>query len=127
MSISTVGSATNSLVNHVASDGDSAAAEAAESKATKQAEKMNGGVAPKATAVPASTSNTTSSTNDLSKLRMLANKHMSASAIAMQLGKSVSAVMQEAAAAGINLNSESSSDTTYKQAVGIGTNVDTQA
>jgi hypothetical protein len=94
-------------VNHNASDGDSAAVEAKESTATKLAEQQNGGVAPKA--APASTGKSSAKSNDVARLRMLASQHMSASQIAAQLGKSVSAVMQEAAAAGINLSAGSSS------------------
>ena len=124
MSISAIGSATSVPVNNIASDGDSAAVEAKESKATKLAEQQNGGVAPKA--APASAGKSSSSSNDLARLRMLASQHMSASQIATQLGKSVSAVMQEAAAAGINLSagstSTSSTSTTGKPATGNNVN-----
>jgi len=106
MSTSAISSVTSVPVNPVASDGDSAAAEAKESKATKLAEQQNGGVAPKA--APALTGKTSSKSNDLARLRMLASQHMSAAQIASQLGKSVSAVMQEAAAAGISLSAGSS-------------------
>ncbi len=47
MSISAIGSATSVPVNNIASDGDSAAAEAKESNATKLAEQQNGDAAPK--------------------------------------------------------------------------------
>jgi len=124
MSISAIGSATSVPVNNIASDGDSAAVEAKESKATKLAEQQNGGVAPKA--APASAGKSSSSSNDLARLRMLASQHMSASQIATQLGKSVSAVMQEAAAAGISLSagstSTSSTSTTGKPATGNNVN-----
>ena len=51
MSISGVGSSTSVPVpqTQMAADGDSPAVEAAESRATKLAEKMNGGFVPKAT------------------------------------------------------------------------------
>jgi hypothetical protein len=124
MSISAIGSATSVPVNPIAPDGDSAAVEAKESNATKLAEQQNGGVAPKA--APASAGKSSSSSNDLARLRMLASQHMSASQIATQLGKSVSAVMQEAAAAGINLSagstSTSSTSTTGKPATGNNVN-----
>jgi hypothetical protein len=124
MSISAIGSATSVPVNHIASDGDSAAVETKESKATKLAEQQNGGVAPKA--APASTGKSSPSSNDVARLRALASQHMSASQIASQLGKSVSAVIQEAAAAGINLSagstSTSSTSTTGKPATGNNVN-----
>ena len=108
MSISPISSVTTTPVPaKPASDGDSAAVEAAESNATKSAELANGGSAPKA--APASAGKSSSSSNDLARIRMLASQHMSASQIATQLGKSVSAVMQEAAAAGINLSAGSTS------------------
>ncbi|MGA7493263.1 MAG: hypothetical protein WB930_08545 [Syntrophobacteraceae bacterium] len=120
MSISAIGSATSVPVNNIASDGDSAAVEAKESTATKLAEQQNGGVAPKA--AQASTGKSSSSSNDLARLRMLASQHMSASQIATQLGKSVSAVMQEAAAAGINLSAGSTSTATVNPATGNNVN-----
>lgn len=50
MHISSVGSTgTNAALMKTAPDGDSAAVEAAESRATKMAEKTNGGFAPKTT------------------------------------------------------------------------------
>jgi len=50
MSISAIGSATTTPVSHKpAADGDSAAVEAAETRAQKLAEKRNGGIAPKTT------------------------------------------------------------------------------
>lgn len=108
MSTSAISSVTIVPVNRTASDGDSAAVEAQESKATKLAEQQNGGVAPKAAPASAGKSSSKSS-NDLARLRMLASQHMSAAQIASQLGKSVSAVMQEAAAAGISLSAGASS------------------
>ncbi len=124
MSISTIGSATSVPVNNIASDGDSAAVEAKEPKAVKLAEQQNGGVAPKA--APASTGKSSSSNNDVARIRMLAGQHMSASQIATQLGKSVSTVVQEAAAAGINLSAgsapTSSTSTTGKPATGNNVN-----
>ena len=126
MSITPVGPAASaSTYRAPAADGDSAAVEAAESSATKAAEQANGGVAPKAT--PASTGKSSSGSNDLARLRMLASQHMSASQIAQRLGKSVSAVIQEAAATGINLNagstSDSSASTTANPAIGNNVNV----
>jgi hypothetical protein len=123
MSISAIGSATSVPVNNIASDGDSAAVEAKESEAAKLAEQHNGGVAPKA--VRASAGQSSSSSNDLAKLRRLAGQHMTASQIATQLGKSVSTVVQEAAAAGINLCAGSTSTATGNPAVG--NNVNTKA
>ncbi len=135
MSISAIGSVTTTPVStKSAPDGDSPAVEAAESNATRIAEKANGGSAPKA--APASAGKSSSSSNDLAMLRMLASQHMSPSQIATQLGKSVSAVMAEAAAAGINLNagsasaSSTSTDAAKKSAnaaIGKGTNVDATA
>ena len=125
MSISAIGSATSVPANNIASDGDSAAVEAKESKATKLAEQQNGGVAPKA--APASTGKSSSSSNDVARIRMLAGQHMSASQIATQLGKSVSTVMQEAAAAGINLSAGSPPLGTTIENPAIGNNVNTKA
>ncbi len=48
-----------------------------------------------------------SSTSDLAEIRRLANQHLSANQIAERLGKSVSTIIQEAVAAGINLNTSS--------------------
>ena len=126
MSITPVGPASSSSTYRApAADGDSAAVEAAESSATKAAEQANGGIAPKA--APASAGKSSSSANNLTKLRMLASQHMSASQIAQQLGKSVSDVMEEAAAAGINLNADSTGDsstsTTANPAIGNHVNV----
>ena len=115
-------------------DGRSPAVEASESKATKAAKQANGSIAPKA--VPASAGKSSSRTNDLAKLMMLAGQHMSALQIAHRLGKSVSEVMEEAAAAGISLNagstgnSSASTDAATKSAnpaTGKGTNIDTTA
>jgi len=133
MSITPVGSASGAstyqaptaVEQKTAPDGDSPAVESAESSATKSAEKANGSITPKA--APASTGKSSSSTNDLARLRVLASQHMSASQIAQQLGKSVSAVMQEAAAAGISLSagsaSTSSTSMTGNQATGNNVNV----
>ncbi len=49
MSVSGIGSALSAPATQVAADGDSPAVEAAESRATKLAEKKNGGFAPKKT------------------------------------------------------------------------------
>ncbi|MGA2026018.1 MAG: hypothetical protein ABSH17_02985 [Syntrophobacteraceae bacterium] len=135
MSISSISSVTTTPVStQPASDGDSPAVEAAESNATKAAEQANGGSAPKT--APASAGKSSSSSNDLARLRMLASQHMSASQIAQRLGKSVSAVIQEAAAAGINLSaastsaSSTSTDAATKSAnaaIGKGTNIDATA
>ena len=120
MGISAIGSATSVPVSKLASDGDSAAVEARESRTTKLAEQQNGGIAPKAAS--ASGGKKSSNTNDLVKLRMYANQHMSASQIAQRLGKSVPAVMQEAAAAGINLNTPSPSTAVMNPAIGNNVN-----
>lgn len=120
MNISAIGSATSVPVNNIASDGDSASVEAKESKAAKLAEQQNGGVAPKA--APPSAGKSSSSSNDLTRLRMLASQHMSVSQIATRLGKSVSTVIQEAAAAGINLNAPSSRTATGNSAIGNNVN-----
>jgi glutamine synthetase type III len=85
-------------------------------------EQQNGGTAAK-------TAQSTSQTNDLAKLKMYASQHMSASQIAQRLGKSVSAVMQEAAAAGITLDTGStgSSSSAAKGNPAVGNNVNTTA
>lgn len=49
MTITGLGSTTGAHLQKTAPDGDSPAVEAAESRATKLAEKFNGGFAPKAT------------------------------------------------------------------------------
>ena len=72
-----------------------------------------------------SSSDSSSSASDSSKLKTLAAEGMSASEIAQQLGMSVSQVMQEAAAAGINLDSSSASSTTTDSSKG--SNIDTVA
>src|SRR5271157_2058917 len=105
MKISGISSSTSGYAKNIAPDGDSATAEANESKATKLAEQQNGQVAPQAP----STGKQPAKSNDLARLRMFANQHLSAGQIAQRLGKSVSNVMQEAAAAGISLSSGSSS------------------
>ena len=131
MSISSISSATTTPVStKTAPDGDSPAVEAAESKKTKAAEQANGGSAPKT--APTSGNKSSSSTKNLARLKMLAGQHMSAGQIAQQLGISVSTVMQEAAAAGINLNADSSSASSAatksaNAAAGKGSNVDTTA
>jgi hypothetical protein len=123
MSISGIRSTTSVPVQTTASDGDSAAVEAKESRATKLAEQQSGGAAPQK--APTSGAKLSSNTNDLVKLKMYASEHMSVSEIAQRLGKSVSAVAQEAAAAGINLNTASSGTTTRNSATG--NKVDTMA
>ncbi len=123
MSISAIGSATSVPVNNIASDGDTASVEAKESKAAKLAEQQNGGVTSKAASATAGKSSSRS--NGLVKLKMYASQHMSVNQIAQRLGKSVSAVMQEAAAAGINLNTSSSSTAIANPA--MGNNVNTTA
>jgi DNA-binding NarL/FixJ family response regulator len=95
--------ATTSASQKPASDGDSPAVEAAESKKTKAAEQANGGTAPKAAPPTAKKS----SSSSLAKLKMLVAQHLSASQIAAQLGISVSTVMQQAAAAGLTIGSAS--------------------
>lgn len=72
-----------------------------------------------------SSSDSSSSASDSSKLKTLAAEGMSAGEIAQQLGMSVSKVMQEAAAAGINLDSSSASSTTTDSSKG--SNIDTVA
>jgi hypothetical protein len=127
MSIAAVSSATTNPVSltKTASDGDSPAVEAAESKKTKAAELANGGTAPKA--APSAAGKSSSSTQNLARIKMLASQHMSASQIAGQLGISVSTVQQEAAAAGINLNAGQTSDSspaaTGNPAIGNNINV----
>jgi len=68
-----------------------------------------------------------SSSNDLAKLKMLVNEHMSISQIATRLGKSVSAIRQEAAMAGLTISAGSTSNspaaTTANPAVGNNVNV----
>ncbi len=123
MSISGIRSTTSVPVQTTAPDGDSAAVEAKESRATKLAEQQGGGAAPQK--APTSGAKLSSNTNDLVKLKMYASEHMSVSEIAQRLGKSVSAVAQEAAAAGINLNTASSNATTRNSATG--NKVDTMA
>jgi hypothetical protein len=120
MSISGIGSTTSVPVQKTAPDGDSPVIEAKESTAAKLAEQRNGGTAPKA--APSSVGKTSSNNNDLVKLKMYMSEHMSISQIAQRLGKSVSAVMQEAAAAGINLNTATSSATTGNPAIGNNVN-----
>jgi len=120
MSISAVGSATSVPVNNTASTGGSAADEATESTATKLAEQRNGGNASKAASATAGKSS--SKSNDLAQLKMYANQHLSAGEIAQRLGKSVSTVIQEAAAAGVNLNTASSSTATVNSATGNNVN-----
>lgn len=124
MSISGISSATSNYLKSAASDGDSAAVEAKESTTTKLAERLNGGTARKATS--ASTGQASSNTNDLARLRTYANQHMSASQIAQRLGKSLSAIMQEASAAGINLSAGNSSTATTGNP-NVGGTVDTTA
>jgi len=128
MSVTSVGSvsgaytyqANAAVPQKTAPDGDSAAVEAAESKTTKTAEQANGGVAPKVAS--ASAANSSSTASNLAKLKLLASEHRSASQIAQQLGIPISTVRQEAAAAGINLNAGSTSNspapTTGNQATG---------
>lgn len=121
MGISGIGSAVSAQVNQTASDGDSATAAASGSGATKLAETQNGGTAAGKTAAQSS-----SNSSDLAKLKRLANQNMSATAIAQQLGKSVSTIVQEAAAAGIKINSGNSSSTAGANP-DVGQNVDTMA
>lgn len=127
MSISGIGSATGPAMNRMASDGDSASIEAKETGAVKMAEQQNGGVAPKAAPAPAA--KPASNTSDLARLRLYASRHMSAGQIATQLGKSVATVIQEAAAAGINLNSGSSGNSSAAKTANpaIGSNINTTA
>ena len=116
-----------------APDGDSAtvraaesdATKAAESTATKAAEPAKVGNAPKA--APASAAKSSSNANNLTKLRLLASEHLPIGAIAKQLGITVSDVMEEAEAAGVNLNAgsngSSATSTTRNPAVGNHVNV----
>ncbi len=123
-SISGIGSVASATSARAASDGDSAAVEAKESAATKMAEKLNGGTAPK-------TSSTASQQTNLTKLRMYANQHMPVTQIAELMGVSISAVMQQASAAGINLGATGSSSSAASSAVkvnpAVGNNVNTTA
>ena len=104
MSVSGIGSVTNSNMQGAASSGDSAATEAKESTTTKLSEQSNGGKAGSTAGSSQSSSNA-----NLTKIKTYANQHKSAAEIAQLLGISVSTVMQEASAAGVNLNSGSSS------------------
>lgn len=141
MSISLISSVTTAPASaKPAPDGNSPAVEAAEatkatkaagSRATKVAKQANGGTAPKG--APASAGKSSSSTNDLPELIMFSSQHMSTFQIAHRLGKSVSDIMAEAAAAGINLRAGStsaSSSSIYSviksvnAAIGKGTNID---
>ena len=101
------------------------------SPTVEAAEQAKGGIAPKA--APASARKLSSNTNDLPKLIMFSSEHMSAFQIAHRLGKSVSDVMAEAAAAGINLSAGSTSTSStpiysviksVNAAKGKGTNID---
>lgn len=126
MSISSINSTMAALVSTIAaSDGSNAAVEAAGSQKTDTPEQTNGGTA--AAAAPASAGTSSSNASNMAKLRMLASRHLTASQIAAQLGISVSAVIQEAAAAGIHLSTGSSSGasgaTAGNHAVGNNINV----
>ncbi len=135
MGISPISSVTSGPVSvQTSPDGDRPAVKAAGSKAAKVAEQANAGMAPKADT--ASAGKSSSSTNDLANLMMLASQHMSALQIAHQLGKSVSVVMEEAAAAGIHLSAGSAGDSSAstssatksaKAPTGKGTNIDATA
>ena len=124
MSISGVGSATGSYMQGAAPDGDSAAVEAKESASTKASEQLNGGKS-------GSKSGSSQAANSqvLNQIKAYANQHMPASEIAQRLGVSVSAVMQQASAAGINLNANtanpSASSASSAKNPDIGNNVDT--
>ncbi|SPF44045.1 hypothetical protein SBDP1_480028 [Syntrophobacter sp. SbD1] len=78
--------------------------------------------APKAAS---SAGNSSSKAQELAKLKMLANEHIPVSQIALQLNMSVSAVTQQAAAAGINLNAGTPAAAVANPAVG--NNVNTTA
>jgi hypothetical protein len=110
-----------------APDGDAPTVEAAESPATKASEAAHGGAAPKT--VTPRTAAASSNTNNPSKLKMFANQHMTASQIAERLGISVSAVMKEAASAGIKLSTNSTGVSNSAGAANpaIGNNVDVKA
>jgi hypothetical protein len=104
---------------------ESNATEAAESNATEAAEPAKVGSAPKA--APASAAKSSSNADNLTKLRLLASEHLSIGEIAKQLGINVSDVMEEAEAAGVNLNAgsngSSATSTTRNPAVGNHVNV----
>lgn len=123
MTISGVDSATSSYTQGTAPGGDSAAVEAKESTTTKMSEQLNGGKS-------GSTSGSSKATNNqvLNQIKMYANQHMPANEIAQRLGISVSEVMQQASAAGINLNANTAnaSASTVKN-TDVGNNVDTMA
>ena len=121
MSISAISSTTGNYMQGTASDGDSAAVEAKESAATKLSEQLNGGKSSSTSGGTQSSSN-----NNLVKIKMYANQHMPAAEIAQRLGMSVATVVQEASAAGVNLNSANSPATTNTNAA-VGNYVDTMA
>ncbi len=107
MSITAISSSTSAQTHQA--DGDSPAVEAAESGKTKAAEQANGGSKPQTAPASAAylSSNASSSSSDTNKLRLLAAQHLPLATIAQRLGKSVSTILQEAAAAGICLNADS--------------------
>jgi DNA-binding NarL/FixJ family response regulator len=107
---------------------------AAQTQLTPQETASDGGAAAstqtKAAAAPkaaaSSAGNASSSNNVVNEIKTDANEGMSASEIAQQLGVSVSTVTQEASAAGINLNNNSSGASTANTgnpAVGANINV----
>ncbi|MDR3569231.1 MAG: hypothetical protein P4L43_14480 [Syntrophobacteraceae bacterium] len=120
MSISGIASATSAYTQGTASDGDSAAVEAKESTATKLAEQSG-------KSGSTSGSSQSSSNDTLTKIKMYANQHMAPADIAQRLGLSVATVVQEASAAGVNLNSGSSSAPPPSTNPAVGKNVDTTA
>jgi len=135
MSISSISSVkTTPASAKLAPDGDRPVVEAAKSKATRAAGQAKRGIAPKAARISAGKSS--SSTNDLAKLRRFVSEQMSAYQIALRLGEPIIVVMEEATAAGINLNAGSTStpststDAAGKSAnaaIGKGTNIDKTA
>ena len=92
---------------------------AVETNATEVPQNLS---APKAAS---STGSSSANAQELAKLKMLANEHLPVSEIALQLNMSVSAVTQQAAVAGINLNAGAPAAVAANPAVG--NNVNTTA
>jgi hypothetical protein len=103
----------------------------AEASKTRAAEKARSGSAHKHAPTPAKKA---SSSNDAGIIRQLVAQHVSFAAIAQRLGKPVSTILKEAAAAGINLNAGSVANTAIALATeehagteSIGNNLDLKA
>ncbi len=113
-----------SVQKRTTSDGNAPGTEAAQSTATKIAQNANVGVSPKT--ITAQAVNRLSVANNLSKLKMLASQHLTAGQIAERLGISVSAVMKEAASAGLKLSTGSTdvSSVAVTANLPVGNNVD---